>query len=103
MKDAETDRLVAELEALPPYRGWRFAYEYPGLFCYHQADGGPISVFFTPDWSGDEELQVEVQTQDGDCLDCQVLHLPREGRTGEQIAQLVRPTLDRLSGVASHS
>lgn len=91
------------MEALPHYRGWTFAYEYPGLFCYHQADGGTISVFFTPDWSNDEELQIDVQTNDGECLDCQVLPLPREGRTGEQIAQMVRPTLDRLLGVASAS
>ncbi len=96
----EADRLVAELEALPRYRGWWFAYEYPGLFCYHQADG-PLSVFFTPDWSRDEELQVEVQTEDGDCLDCQVLPLPREGRTGEKISAMVRPTLDKLCAVAS--
>ena len=96
----DTDRLVAELEALPPYRGWWFAYEYPGLFCYHQADG-PLSVFFTPDWSEDEEIQIEVQTEDGVCLDCQSLLLPREGRTGEQISMMVRPTLDRLSGLGS--
>jgi hypothetical protein len=96
-KDADAARLVAELEALPSYRGWRFAYEYPGLFCYHQPDGGTLSVFFTPDWSGDQELQVEVQTEDGECRACEVLPLPREGRTGQKIFEMVRPTLDKLS------
>ena len=41
-------RLVAEMEALPDYRGWMFTYEYPGYFCYSH-DDLPYSVLFTPD------------------------------------------------------
>jgi hypothetical protein len=102
MKDPETDRLLAELEALPPYRGWTFSYVYPGYFCYSHLDL-PHSVFFTPDWEREEVLDIQVQTNDGhDFPDYgDVLALPRGGRSGEQIAQMVRPTLDRLLGVVA--
>ena len=66
-----------------------------------KAETDRLSVFFTPDWSRDGELQVEVQTEDGECLDCWGLPLPPEGRTGEKISAMVRPTLDKLCGVAS--
>jgi hypothetical protein len=93
----ETDRLVAEMAALPAHRGWRFTYEYPGYFCYSHPDND-FSVFFTPDWEGDETLPIEVQTGDG--RSCEEhgkrLLLPREGRSAQEIFELVRPTLDAL-------
>jgi hypothetical protein len=93
----ETERLVAELEALPEYRGWLFTYEYPGYFCLSH-DDVPYCVFFTPDWEGDESLPIEVQTPNGDVAEehSSCAPLPREGRAGEKILALVRPTLDRL-------
>jgi hypothetical protein len=97
----ETDRLVFELLELGQYQGWRFSYEYPGYFCYSRPDS-KFRVFFTPDWEGVETLPIEVQDDDGDCYEEHggLLSLPREGRTGKKIFDLVRPTLDKLSGAA---
>jgi hypothetical protein len=96
--DPEGDRLVTELNELGPYDGWRFSYEYPGYFCYSHPDL-PYNVFFTPDWSGVETLPIEVQDDEG--RHCEehsaTLPLPREGRTGRQLLDLVRPTLDKLA------
>ena len=103
MNTPECDRLVAELDALPEYRGWKFTFEYPGYFCYsHPAN--PFSVFFTPDWEGDESLPIEV-VQVAEGLFCAEhsnrLPLPLDGRTGPQLFELVRPTLDTLLDVLS--
>lgn len=102
MTKIETDRLVAELEALPPYRGWTYSYEYPGYFCYSHPDNDYV-VCFTPDWEKAETLDIQVQTNDGrDFPDHGgILSLPRDGRTGQKIFEMVRPTLDQLLGVAS--
>ena len=96
-KDAqkgEQARLIAELEALPAYRGWCFAYEYPGFFCFHHPDG-VRSVFFTPDWNDDGMLPIEVQDDVGTNVDSVLIPLPREGRTGQQLFDLVKSTLDK--------
>jgi hypothetical protein len=98
MKDPETDRLVDEMSALPAYEGWCFSYEYPGYFCYGHPDL-PYRVAFTPDWEGDEELPIQVTDDDGHFYEehSPVLPLPREGRTGEKLLAMVRPTLDALA------
>ena len=95
----EIDRLVDEVAALPPHRGWTFTYEYPGYFCLSHPEL-PHGVFFTPDWEHAETLDVQVQTPDGrDYPDLgAVLALPRAGRTGQRLLDLVRPTLDKLLG-----
>jgi hypothetical protein len=62
--NVEIERLVAEMEILPAYRGWSFTYEYPGLFCYSHADRAHL-VFFTPDYHGDDQLPIEVQDAAG--------------------------------------
>jgi hypothetical protein len=96
-KDAEIERLLVEMQALPDYRGWHFSYEYPGYFCYSHPDND-FSIFFTPDWEGDETLPIEVQRGSGAVVEehCDRLPLPREGRTGQRIFEMVRPTLDKL-------
>jgi hypothetical protein len=94
----EIARLVAEMEALPAYRGWHFSYEYPGFFCYSHSDSD-FSVFCTPDWEDDETLPIEVQRDDGHMVyeyGGDRLPLPREGRTAQQIFEMVRPTLDKI-------
>ena len=98
MKDPETDLLVADLEELAPYDGWQFSYEYPGFFCYSRPDL-PFNVFFTPDWQEAETLPVEVQDDEGyhHAEHSITLPLPRDGRTGQKLFDLVRPTLDKLS------
>jgi hypothetical protein len=92
--DEDHKRLLAELEALPAYSGWWFAYEYPGLFCYHHPKSDR-SVFFTPDWSEDGAMPIEVQDDEGTCVDYASIPLPHEGRTGQKLFDLVRPTLDK--------
>ena len=96
MKDFETDPLVAEMEALPEYRGWQFKCEHP-FYYYSHPDNG-YRVFCTPDWAGDESLPIEVQGSDGyHYAEHDVrFPLPRDGRTASQIFALVQPTLDRL-------
>lgn len=98
MKDSETDRLVAEMDELSPYNGWQFAYEFPGFFCYSHPDL-PYRVAFTPDWEGDQELPIQVTDDAGLFYEehSPVLPLPSDGRTGQQLLDLVRPTLDKLS------
>lgn len=97
MTDEETERLVAEMEALPSYRGWGFTYEYPGYFCFSHTEL-PYNVFCTPDWEGEESMPIEVQDDEGQVHEehCDRLPLPYEGRTGQKIFELVRLSLDKL-------
>lgn len=96
-EDTDTDRLVSEMEALPPYNGWSFDYMFPGYFRYYHPDS-ERDVFFTPDWEGDETLPIQVQDDDGNCYEeyDERFPLPREGRTGQKIFEMVRPTLDKV-------
>ena len=98
IQDPDTDRLIAELDDLGPYDGWRFSYEYPGYFCYSHPNL-PFNVFFTPDWEDDGKLPIEIQDDDGGHCEehSSVWLLPHDGRTGQQIFDLVRPTLDKLA------
>lgn len=102
-RDAEIDRLVTEMHAIPAYRGWQFSYEYPGYFCYSHSDN-EYTVWFTPDWEEDEALPIQVQVGDGrDCPEHGASHpLPREGRTGPKIFALVKPTLDALMEISAN-
>ena len=98
MTDEETERLVAELEALPDYQGWWFAYEYPGYFCYRHPNL-PFRVAFTPDWSEDGMVDVQVDDHVGTFYEehsCD-LPFPQGARTGQALLDLVRPTLDKLA------
>jgi len=98
MQDSGIDRLVAEMKALPTYRGWEFSYEYPGYFCYHHPEL-PFRVAFTPDWGDAQTMPIEVSDDDGCYYEehSDQLPLPREGRTGEKLLDLLRPTLDKLA------
>jgi hypothetical protein len=94
---AEIDRLVAEMSALPVYQGWSFTYEYPGYFCYSHPES-PYSVFCTPDFSDLETVTIQTQDDEGSFYEefSSDPKFSREGRTGEKIFELVRPTLDRI-------
>lgn len=96
MTDQEEKRLIAELRALPDYRGWTFVYVYPEYFSYSR---GPYSVFFTPDWDGDAILPIQVQDDEGHVYEqhSKTLPLPHAGRTGKKLFDLVRPTLDAMT------
>jgi hypothetical protein len=94
----EVERLMNELRDLGPYDGWSFTYEFPGYFCYSRQNL-PFSVRFTPDWQADGTLPIEVHDDEGGYCEehSTTLPLPREGRTGKQLFNLVRPTLDKLA------
>ena len=106
MSTQETDRIVAELSALPEYQGWRISREYPGFYCYSRP-GARRVVFFMLEW-GHDRMAIEVQRSDGRRVEYdsdRMLHLvvrplPREGRTGPKIFELVRPALDSLAAEA---
>ncbi len=96
MIDEETDRLVAEMEALADYRGWSYSYEYPGYFCYHH-ETLPFRVAFTPDWGEPETVSIQVEDDDGIYeKHSSQPSFSNKGRTGEKLFELVRPTLDKL-------
>jgi len=96
---AETDRLVDELRQIE-HAGWRFTYEYPGYFCFTHEERGYL-VMCTPDWEVDETLPIQVQDIYGRSYSehDDELPLPASGRTGQQIFDLVRPTLDAVGAL----
>jgi len=66
------ERLVAEMAALPSYRGWTFTHTPAGYSFSHPEL--PYTVFFSPYWDGfftpswelAEGLRIRVQTSEGD-------------------------------------
>lgn len=69
MADKNVEDLVESFErAYKYYKGWLFEYIYPGFFVYHQM-GGPLSVFFTPDWSRRGEVDIQVQSEEGQLVE----------------------------------
>jgi hypothetical protein len=57
----------ATIEALPQdVDGWRFSFEYPGVWTWRNAALPNGWLAATPFWSEDTEIQVEWQTIDGD-------------------------------------
>lgn len=101
-RDPETERLVAEMKALPSYEGWCFSYPYLGFFCYRHP-ALMYTVAFTPDWKGDDQLPIEVTDEDEHVYSEHsiTLPLPGAGRTGAQIFALVKPTLDKLIEIST--
>lgn len=102
-KDQHLDDLVKMFEDMYKYyKGWVFAYEYPGFFAYHQM-GGELSVFFTPDWNekgkvpiqinrGDDSLQVDEVTYEPPQRNGE----PYEGAEAFHLFKIVRPYLEKL-------
>lgn len=102
MKKQDVDRLVAEMEELPPHAGWTFSYEYPGYFCYSHPKV-PYTVFFTPDWDRESfftivTLPIEVQDNEGRCNTehSSDISITPDQLVGSKLLDLVRPTLDKL-------
>lgn len=103
MKDKEVVALTRAFERMwKYYKGWVFAYEHPGVFCYHQM-GGPLTIYFTPDF--DKEGIVPIQISDDQGNTPKVEEVPYEnpthnGAPHEQIEayhlfQIVRPYLEQ--------
>ena len=97
MTNEEAQRLVTEMERdHAKYRGWLFAYEYPGFFVYYK---GAFAVFFTPDWSGQGVVDIQVNVNDDPDDRFPGADVPFEPRTSERLFEIVRPFLDAVDGV----
>jgi hypothetical protein len=96
MTDEEAHRLVTELERdRGKYGGWNFAYEYPGFFVYYKS---PFAVFFTPDWSTNGFVAIQVNVNDQPDDRYMGNDVPFHPRTSDRLFQIVRPVLDAVDG-----
>lgn len=68
MKDKDVINLTKAFDDMYKYyKGWVFAYEHPGVFVYHQM-GGPISIFFTPDFNHRGKVSIQTHNDSGEVL-----------------------------------
>ena len=74
---------AALAEALPAYKGWTPAWEYPGFLAFHR---GGLSVFCTPDYHRPGTIAIDVQRSDGGAV------------TASQVVELLRCAADSQSG-----
>ena len=83
---------AALAEALPAYKGWTPAWEYPGFLAFHR---GGLSVFCTPDYHRPGTIAVDVQRSDGTSIGSgRDLAWPMAKRTPASFMKLMRPVLD---------
>ena len=81
--------------ALPEYKGWRAAYEYPGYIHYSHPDSD-ILVCASSDFNGDAKLDIQIQTTDGRSFDDGENELwPHAERTAAKMFARLRPYLDK--------
>ena len=79
-------------EALPSYKGWTPAWEYPGFLAFHR---GGLSVFCTPDYHRPGTIAIDVQRTDGTIVgDGWDRAWPMAKRTPASFMKLMRPVLD---------
>jgi hypothetical protein len=84
------------------YKGWLFEYQYPGYLVYHQM-GGPLNVFFTPDFSRIGQVDIQVQNEDGKVVETETIPYVHPETNGVPYAQaeafalfrIVRPWLEK--------
>jgi hypothetical protein len=82
------------------YKGWAFAFEYPGIFAYHQM-GGPLTVYFTPDFDGPGVIPIQVSTEDDQLVDSKdVRYAHPENMSqdlyADQLFRIIRPFLEKF-------
>jgi hypothetical protein len=86
---------AALAEALPAYKGWTPAWEYPGFLAFHR---GGLSVFCTPDHHRPGTIAIEVQNSDGTIVGSgRDLVWPMAKRTPASFMKLMRPVLEALA------
>jgi len=76
-----------------PYRGWKFDYAYPGFFSYYHPRSD-YTVFFTPDWSEKDMIDIQIAKNDGTSVD-DGGDVPFRVRTAENLFAAVKPWLDK--------
>jgi hypothetical protein len=94
---------AVDIEELPDYNGWWFSYEFPGYFRFSRTDS-PISVWATPDFEGEERINIQVEwTGDADYDENPPSDpvFPYAGRTAERYMALMRPILDHYQPIAA--
>ena len=85
---------AALAEALPAYKGWTPAWEYPGFLAFHRGD---LSVFGTPDYHHPGTIAIDVQRSDGTSIGGgRDLAWPMAKRTPASFMKLMRPVLDAV-------
>lgn len=89
---APADPLLKEFEAkYPKYNNWVFEYMYPGSYSY--SDGKTV-VFFTPDWTNEGEVDIQITDEGANYLDG--TDVPYKAPlTADQLFQIVKPFLDQ--------
>lgn len=73
------------------YKGWEFDYEYPGFLSYYHSKI-PFKVYFTPDWSYPNEVDIQINDEAGESVE--VASLPFFSKTAEDLFAIVRQWLD---------
>lgn len=89
-ENREELRLAFEVAPYNRYKAWTFAYEYPGAFVYYH-DTLPLSVFFTPDWSSQNVVDLQVTYEEEPV---EVQGAPFYSNTAEDLFAIVRQWLD---------
>ena len=83
---------AALAEALPAYKGWTPAWEYPGFLAFHRGD---LSVLCTPDYHRPGTIAIDVQRTDGTIVGRGWDRAwPMAKRTPASFMKLMRPVLD---------
>ena len=86
---------AALAKALPAYKGWTPAWEYPGYLAFHRGD---LSVFCTPDYHRPGMISIEVQNSDGTSVGGgRDIAWPMAKRTPASFMKLMRPVLETLA------
>ena len=83
---------AALAEALPAYKGWTPAWEYPGFLAFHRGD---LSVLCTPDYHRPGTIAIDAQRSDGTSIGGgRDIAWPMTKRTPASFMKLMRPVLD---------
>jgi hypothetical protein len=82
------------------YKGWVFEYEHPGVFTYHQM-GGPLSVYFTPEYDEPGVIPVQVTSVQGENIEVKSIKYIHPENTeqelhADQLFRIVRPFLEKF-------
>jgi hypothetical protein len=94
----DIEKLVAEItKKYPKYGKWDFDFEYPGYFVYY-LKGGRLMVYFTPDHSTSNVIDIQVTDKNGDTIESS--EVPFTKRTADNLFHAAQPYLDKYEDVA---
>jgi hypothetical protein len=101
-QDRELSALVDAFETTyRTYQAWTFEFMYPGCFSFSQKDSD-LMVFFTPDWSDMDKVDIQVQTNEGEFIENEGGDVDfKTDRSALALFNIVKPYLDKLAGKSS--